>query len=88
LQAHVQRRADHEIAIHRADKRVQLAENPICEVARLLRLFGRRRRVQYSCGILSGGFGLGFERLIMYLTGMQNIRDVIPFHRTPGQATF
>jgi asparaginyl-tRNA synthetase len=34
------------------------------------------------------GFGLGFERLIMYLTGMQNIRDVIPFHRTPGQATF
>jgi len=34
------------------------------------------------------GFGLGFERLIMYLTGMQNIRDVIPFHRTPGQAAF
>jgi asparaginyl-tRNA synthetase len=34
------------------------------------------------------GFGLGFERLIMYLTGMQNIRDVIPFHRAPGQAAF
>lgn len=32
------------------------------------------------------GFGLGFERLIMYLTGMQNIRDVIPFPRTPGAA--
>lgn len=34
------------------------------------------------------GFGLGFERLIMYLTGMKNIRDVIPFPRTPGQAEF
>jgi asparaginyl-tRNA synthetase len=34
------------------------------------------------------GFGLGFERLIMYLTGMKNIRDVIPFHRTPGHADF
>ena len=29
------------------------------------------------------GFGLGFERLIMYLTGVQNIRDVLPFPRTP-----
>ncbi|MCL4170567.1 UNVERIFIED_CONTAM: hypothetical protein GTU68_062642, partial [Idotea baltica] len=32
------------------------------------------------------GFGLGFERLLMYLTGMQNIRDVIPFPRYPGFA--
>ncbi|MDI9635151.1 asparagine--tRNA ligase [Kamptonema cortianum] len=34
------------------------------------------------------GFGLGFERLIMYLTGLKNIRDVIPFHRASGQADF
>jgi len=34
------------------------------------------------------GFGLGFERLIMYLTGMDNIRDVIPFPRTPRHAEF
>ena len=34
------------------------------------------------------GFGLGFERLVMYCTGMQNIRDVIPFPRTPGNASF
>lgn len=34
------------------------------------------------------GFGLGFERLVMYVTGMQNIRDVIPFARTPGNAEF
>ena len=35
-----------------------------------------------------GGFGLGFERMLMYLTGMQNIRDVLPYPRTPGQASF
>ncbi|MBO3417471.1 asparagine--tRNA ligase [Clostridium perfringens] len=34
------------------------------------------------------GFGLGFERLIMYITGMANIRDVIPFPRTTGTAEF
>lgn len=34
------------------------------------------------------GFGLGFERLIMYLSGMANIRDVIPFPRTPKNAAF
>ncbi|MFY9233227.1 MAG: asparagine--tRNA ligase [Fimbriimonadaceae bacterium] len=34
------------------------------------------------------GFGLGFERFLMYVTGMKNIRDVIPYHRTPGHAEF
>jgi asparaginyl-tRNA synthetase len=34
------------------------------------------------------GFGLGFERAMMFLTGMQNVRDVIPFPRTPGSAEF
>jgi asparaginyl-tRNA synthetase len=34
------------------------------------------------------GFGLGFERLLMYLSGMENIRDVIPFPRTPGHVGF
>lgn len=34
------------------------------------------------------GFGLGLERLLLYVTGMKNIRDVIPFHRTPGHAEF
>lgn len=35
-----------------------------------------------------GGYGLGFERLLMYVTGLQNIRDVIPFPRTPKHAGF
>ena len=34
------------------------------------------------------GFGLGFERLLMFITGVGNIRDVIPFPRTPGTAEF
>lgn len=34
------------------------------------------------------GFGLGFERLVMFVTGLENIRDVIPFPRTPGRADF
>jgi asparaginyl-tRNA synthetase len=34
------------------------------------------------------GFGLGFERTIQYATGMANIRDVIPFPRSPGNADF
>ena len=34
------------------------------------------------------GFGLGFERLLLFVTGMANIRDVIPFPRTPGNASF
>ncbi|OFC69406.1 asparagine--tRNA ligase [Alteromonas confluentis] len=34
------------------------------------------------------GFGLGFERLVAYVTGMQNVRDVIPFPRTPGNANY
>jgi asparaginyl-tRNA synthetase len=34
------------------------------------------------------GFGLGFERLVSYVTGLNNIRDVIPFPRTPGNAKF
>ncbi len=39
-------------------------------------------------GVKHSGYGLGFERLIMYLTGMSNIRDVIPFPRTPKNAEF
>jgi len=39
-------------------------------------------------GTKHSGYGLGFERLIMYLTGMSNIRDVIPFPRTTGNADF
>ena len=39
-------------------------------------------------GCYHSGFGMGFERLIMYLTGIENIRDVIPYPRTPGNCEF
>ncbi len=39
-------------------------------------------------GVVHSGFGLGFERLVMYLTGIDNIRDAIPYPRTTGQADF
>lgn len=39
-------------------------------------------------GCIHSGFGMGFERLIMYLTGIENIRDVIPFPRTPKNLEF
>jgi asparaginyl-tRNA synthetase len=39
-------------------------------------------------GVPHSGFGLGFERLLLLVTGMQNIRDVIPFPRYPGNAEF
>lgn len=39
-------------------------------------------------GVKHAGYGLGFERMIMYLTGMSNIRDVLPFPRTPKSAEF
>lgn len=38
--------------------------------------------------VIHSGFGLGFERLLMYLTGMENIRDVIPYPRTPNNCDF
>ena len=39
-------------------------------------------------GVDHAGFGLGFERLIQYISGMANIRDVIPFPRTPRNCDF
>ncbi|MBO7536184.1 MAG: asparagine--tRNA ligase, partial [Bacilli bacterium] len=39
-------------------------------------------------GCYHSGFGLGFERLIMYVTGVENIRDVLPYPRTPKNCEF
>jgi asparaginyl-tRNA synthetase len=39
-------------------------------------------------GCYHSWFGMGFERLIIYLTGVENIRDVIPYPRTPGSCQY
>ena len=39
-------------------------------------------------GCYHSGFGMGFERLLIYLTGVDNIRDVIPYPRTPGNCEY
>jgi asparaginyl-tRNA synthetase len=53
-----------------------------------------RRRTRGTCDLRRygtvphSGFGLGLERTILFLSGMANIRDVIPFPRTPGNAEY
>jgi asparaginyl-tRNA synthetase len=46
-------------------------------------LYGWYMDLRRYGGVKHGGFGMGFERCVMYLTGMKNIRDVIPYPRTP-----
>lgn len=60
-----------------------LATSPLRLDEKLRCILGRR----YGT-IQHAGFGLGFERLIMFATGIENIRDVIPFPRYPGHAQF
>ncbi len=67
--------------LDRLDKRIEEMGLPLKEYwwYRDLRRYGT---------VPHAGFGLGFERLMLFATGMQNIRDVIPFPRAPGQAEF
>ena len=50
--------------------------------------YGWYRDLRRYGSVPHAGFGLGFERTIGYVTGMANIRDTIPFPRTPGNAAF
>lgn len=50
--------------------------------------YGWYRDLRRYGSVPHSGFGLGFERLVAYVTGMQNVRDVIPFPRSPGNANY
>jgi asparaginyl-tRNA synthetase len=50
--------------------------------------YGWYRDLRRYGSVPHAGFGLGFERMLMFVTGVSNIRDVIPFARTPGNAAF
>lgn len=72
-----QREEDYDAIIRRADE--MGIDKEVVEWYINLRKFG---------GCKHSGFGMGFERLLIYLTGVDNIRDVIPFPRTPGNCEF
>ena len=72
-----QREEDYEKLVHRMEELGMEKES--MEWYLNLRKFG---------GCVHSGFGMGFERLLIYLTGVENIRDVIPYPRTPGSCDY
>ena len=70
------------------EERVELLEQRIKEIGADIKDYDWYVDLRRYGGTKHAGFGLGFERLIMYITGIQNIRDVIPFPRTTGYAEF
>ena len=70
------------------EERLELLENRIRELHMNPEIYSWYLELRKFGGAPHAGFGLGFERLIMYLTGVGNIRDVLPFPRTTGSADF
>lgn len=70
------------------EERLDVLDSRITEMGLPLEPYWWYRDLRRFGSVPHAGFGLGFERLVMYVTGMKNIRDVIPYHRTPGHAEF
>ena len=70
------------------EERLDLLEKRIDELGMSREGYGWYLDLRKYGGVTHSGFGLGFERLIMYLTGISNIRDVEAFPRTVGNADF
>lgn len=70
------------------EERLELLESRMKELGMSLDSYWWYLDLRRFGGAKHAGFGLGFERLVMYLTGMANIRDVLPFPRTTGSAEF
>ena len=70
------------------EERLDLLENRIRELGMNTENYSWYLDLRRFGGPKHAGFGLGFERLVMYLTGIPNIRDVLPFPRTTGSAEF
>ena len=69
------------------EERLDVLDSRINDEAMKKELWWYRDLRRYGT-VPHAGFGLGFERLLTYITGMENIRDCIPFPRTPGNANF
>ena len=70
------------------EERLELLENRMDELGIKKEDYSWYLDLRKYGGTKHSGFGLGFERAIMYITGMTNIRDVIPFPRTVHNAEF
>lgn len=70
------------------EERLELIEKRIEEMGMDKEAYWWYLELRKYGGTRHAGFGLGFERLVMYLTGMGNIRDVLPYPRTTGSADF
>ena len=70
------------------EERLEVLENRIEELGLQKEDYWWYLDLRRFGSVRHAGFGLGFERLILYVTGMANIRDVLPFPRTTGSAEF
>ncbi|MBN2802889.1 MAG: asparagine--tRNA ligase [Deltaproteobacteria bacterium] len=70
------------------EERIEMLDNQLAHFSLNKDDYWWYRDLRRFGGVPHAGFGLGFERALMYVTGMQNIRDVIPFARTAGSADF
>ena len=70
------------------EERLDVLDSRLAEMGLDKEDYGWYRDLRRYGTVPHSGFGLGFERLVAYATGMQNVRDVIPFPRTPNSATF
>jgi asparaginyl-tRNA synthetase len=70
------------------EERIDVLEQRMKEQGLDLEAYWWYRELRKYGTVPHSGFGLGLERVLLFLTGMQNIRDVIPFPRTPGSAEF
>jgi len=70
------------------EERLELLENRMEELGLRKESYWWYLDLRRYGSVPHAGFGLGFERLVQFATGMENIRDVIPFPRTPGSAEF
>ena len=70
------------------EERLDVLDRRIDEMGLDMGPYGWYRDLRRYGTVPHAGFGLGFDRALAYATGMANIRDVIPFPRTPGSAEF
>jgi asparaginyl-tRNA synthetase len=70
------------------EERLDVLDRRIEEMGLEVGPYGWYRDLRRYGTVPHAGFGLGFDRALAYATGMANIRDVIPFPRTPGNAEF